>query len=260
MSDPDPPERPAVGQTPEEWVQQTWSDGVRSGAELAGRAATIPNRAWMSVGEPESRWPAGIAILVAIVLQFVLSLEYTIRPRWAIPALEIALLVVLLIANPKRIDTFSRSVRMGSLTLLGVLMLTNGWSALKLIRALLTGAGGKGTILLGTGAAIWATNTIAFGIWYWEFDRGGPGRRSQGTKTVPDFLFPQMDLPPDLAPPHWAPTFVDYLYLSFTNATAFSPTDVLPLTRWAKFTMMMQSALSLVVVGLVVARAVNILK
>lgn len=159
-------------------MQQTWSDGVRSGAELAGRAAALPNRAWMSVGEPESRWPAGIAILVAIVLQFVLSLEYTIRPRWAIPALEIALLVVLLIANPKRIDTFSRSVRMGSLTLLGVLMLTNGWSALKLIRALLTGAGGKGTILLGTGAAIWATNTIAFGIWYWEV-RPGRARSSQ---------------------------------------------------------------------------------
>jgi uncharacterized membrane protein len=110
-----------------------------------------------------------------------------------------------------------------------------------------------------TGAAIWATNVIVFGLWYWEFDRGGAIERAAGDRQYPDLLFPQMTSP-DLAPPDWEPGFVDYLYVSFTNATAFSPTDVLPMTRWAKLTMMTQSAISVVTLALVIARAVNILR
>jgi hypothetical protein len=229
---------------------------------LVNSAAVPLNREWRRQTETETRWPASLAIAVAIVLQFVLALEYTIRPRWGIPALEAVLLVALLIKDPAKQDRFSQPLRNASLVLLGLLMVTNGWSALKLIRSLLTGQGGNGTMLLGTGAAIWATNTIAFGLFYWEFDRGGPQARTtkRPEQMPPDFLFPQMDLPLDLARPGWVPTFVDYLYVSFTNATAFSPTDVLPLTPRAKLTMMVQSGLSLVIVGLVVARAVNILK
>ena len=114
--------------------------------------------------------------------------------------------------------------------------------------------------LLLTGAAIWLTNVIVFGLWYWEFDRGGPVARAHAVKQYPDFLFPQMGSPPELTPPDWEPEFVDYLYFSFTNATAFSPTDVMPLSRWAKLTMLAQSAVSLMTVALVIARAVNILK
>jgi uncharacterized membrane protein len=99
---------------------------------------------------------------------------------------------------------------------------------------------------------------IAFALWYWEFDRGGPVSRLQGVREFPDLLFTQMS-EPELTPPGWGPRFVDYLYFSFTNATAFSPTDVLPLARWAKLTMLVQSALSLVLGVLVIARAVNIL-
>jgi uncharacterized membrane protein len=100
---------------------------------------------------------------------------------------------------------------------------------------------------------------IVFGLWYWEFDRGGPVARALGANPYPDFQFPQM-VSPEMAPPHWEPQFADYLYLAFTNAAAFSPTDVMPLSRWAKLAMTLQSAISIVTVVLVVARAVNILQ
>ena len=118
---------------------------------------------------------------------------------------------------------------------------------------------GKTQIEMITGGAIWLTNVIVFALWYWEVDRGGPAARANARKTHPDFLFAQMSSP-ELVDKDWEPTFVDYLFLSFTNATAFSPTDVLPLTRWAKLTMMLQSAVSLSTVALVIARAVNILR
>jgi hypothetical protein len=113
--------------------------------------------------------------------------------------------------------------------------------------------------LLVTGGIIWLTNVIVFGLWYWEFDRGGPVSRAHAYKMYPDFLFAQMTTP-QLAPPDWEPAFGDYLYLSFTNAAAFSPTDVLPLSRWAKMAMTAQATVSIVTVALVVARAVNILR
>jgi uncharacterized membrane protein len=112
---------------------------------------------------------------------------------------------------------------------------------------------------LSTGAAIWLTNIIAFAVWYWQLDRGGPAARAHARRTLPDFQFVQMQNP-DLTHPDWEPQFVDYLYLSFTNATAFSPTDVMPLSRWAKLTMLGQSLISLATLALVIARAVNILK
>jgi uncharacterized membrane protein len=98
-----------------------------------------------------------------------------------------------------------------------------------------------------------------FALWYWELDRGGPAARATAPRPYPDFLFPQMQSP-ELAPDNWEPSFTDYLYVSFTNATAFSPTDVMPLSRWAKLTMMLHSMVSVVTVALVIARAVNILK
>jgi len=143
--------------------------------------------------------------------------------------------------------------------LIAVLTATNAWSAGRLIRHLVAGDKVTARALLGAGAAIWFTNVIAFAMWYWELDRGGPARRAQGTADAPpDFVYPQMTSP-ELSPRGWAPAFVDYFYLSFTNATAFSPTDTMPMSRWAKLMMMVQSGISLVVVGLVIARAVNVL-
>ena len=111
-------------------------------------------------------------------------------------------------------------------------------------------------LLLG-GGEIWFTNVIVFGLWFWEYDRGGPGSRAQGLVDTPDLLFPQMT--DDRLGRDWEPEFFDYLFVSYTNATAFSPTDTLPLSRWAKLLFMAQSAISLVTVALIAARAVNIL-
>jgi uncharacterized membrane protein len=114
------------------------------------------------------------------------------------------------------------------------------------------------TVLLGWGAAIWVENVIVFSLWYWQLDRGGPAERAARAPIPPSFAFPE-DATPELAPPRWRPAYPDYLYLAYTNATAFSPTDTLPVRRWAKLTMMVQSTLSLVIAILVLARAINIL-
>jgi hypothetical protein len=144
--------------------------------------------------------------------------------------------------------------------LIALISLANGWSSAELIRGLVNGTEGESAgALLARGASIYITNIIVFSLWYWEWDRGGPVARMRGLQPYPDFLFPQMTQP-DLAPPDWEPTYVDYLYVSFTNATAFSPTDVMPLSRWAKMLMALQAAVALLTVALVVARAVNILK
>jgi uncharacterized membrane protein len=183
-----------------------------------------------------------------------------LRPVWLLPAIQGLLLLALVMANPRRINRESRALRMLSLILAAVLSLANIWSAARLVTELVHSTAGNtpGPLLI-TGGVIWLTNIIVFALWYWEFDRGGPVARANATRPYPDFLFVQMTSP-NLAPPGWEPTFGDYLYLSFTNATAFSPTDVMPLSRWAKMAMTAQASVSIVTVLLVVARAVNILR
>jgi len=181
------------------------------------------------------------------------------RGRYLMPGLEAALLIGLIIANPGRIERRSQAVRLASIVLIILITTANALSAVLLIRLIIDAKAGQPVALLASGAAIWATNVIAFALWYWEFDRGGPVHRAHGTFQFTDLLFPQM-VSPELSAPDWEPQFVDYLYLSFTNATAFSPTDLMPLARWAKLTMLVQSAVSLALGVLVIARAVNILR
>ena len=227
-------------------------------ARDAAQHAHIP--AWLRVTVGENRWPVAIAMVVAIGLQLALPDRLALQSRWLLPALEFTLLIGLIIASPVRLNRESTALRIASLTLAALLSLANGWSATLLIVGLVHGTEGNDAgALLSTGAAIWLTNIIAFAVWYWQFDRGGPAARAYARRRLPDFQFVQMQNP-DLAHPDWEPEFVDYLYLSFTNATAFSPTDVMPLSRWAKLTMLGQSLISLVTVALVIARAVNILK
>lgn len=216
--------------------------------------------AWQRATAGEHRIPVAAFVAVAIALQVVLPSRYLGGPRLVLVGLEAALALGLVAANPRRIDRSSRPLRGASLLLISCISLANAWSAVRLIDALVTGASGSNApALLGSGAAIYVTNIIVFGLWYWEFDRGGPAARAQARRAHPDFLFPQM-ANPELAPPDWSTRFYDYLWLSYTNATAFSPTDIMPLSRWAKQLMMAQSAVSLVTVALVVARAVNILR
>ncbi len=226
--------------------------------EQAGERYVLP--AWQRVTEGEPRWPVSLAILVAIALQLVLPVRVAFRPRWLLPSLQGLMLVGIIVANPRKIDRESTRLRTATIALILVSSLANAWSAGRLIVHLVNGTLGfrSPVRLLMTGAAIWITNVIVFALWYWESDRGGPGGRAQADR-FPDFLFAQMQSP-ELAPPEWEPGFADYLFLSFTNASAFSPTDVLPLSRWAKMTMMLQAAVSLSTVALVVARAVNVLK
>jgi uncharacterized membrane protein len=216
--------------------------------------------AWLRSTEGEQRFPVTLVILVAIVLQIELPRRFALQPHFLLPGLEIVLAAGLIAANPTRIDRESRMLRTASVTLIAAISAANIISALRLVYELLNHtAGDEAGPLLATGAAIWGTNVIAFGLWYWELDRGGPVSRARARKSYPDFLFVQMQSP-ELAPPDWEPTFLDYLYLSFTNATAFSPTDVMPMRRWAKMMMLVQSATSIVALVLVIARAVNILK
>jgi uncharacterized membrane protein len=152
--------------------------------------------------------------------------------------------------------------RITSLALIGLVNLANLGSLLLLVSKLIHGAihahNSPGLELIYSAALIWMTNVIIFGLWYWELDRGGPGARCAPEHREPDFLFPQM-VNPGTAPKEWTPSFFDYLYVSLTNASAFSPTDTMPLTEMSKMLMLVQSLASLVIVALVAARAVNIL-
>jgi hypothetical protein len=217
--------------------------------------------AWQRRTPGERRWQAAGCTAVAIGLQVAVPERLAVlRPVWVLPVLDAVLLVSLFMANPHRINRESLVLRMLGLSLAALVSFGNAWSLVKLAIGLVQGTEGEnaGPLLI-TGGAIWLTNVIVFGLWYWEFDRGGPVARALGTRPYPDFQFVQMSSP-GLAPPDWEPAFADYLYLAFTNAAAFSPTDVMPLSRWAKLAMTLQSAVSLVTVGLIVARAVNILK
>ncbi len=225
------------------------------------RAADAVKPAWRRRTRGERRWQVAACTAVAIGLQVAVPGRLAVlRPVWILPALQGILLVTLVLANPHRIDRESRVLRMLGLTLAALISFGNAWSLVSLATGLVRGTEGENAgPLLVTGGAIWLTNVIVFGLWYWEFDRGGPVARALGTRPYPDFQFVQMTSP-ELAPPDWEPAFADYLYLAFTNAAAFSPTDVMPLSRWAKLAMTLQSAVSIVTVALIVARAVNILK
>ena len=177
--------------------------------------------------------------------------------RGLIPALEGALIVVLLIANPGHISKEQTRLRIVGISLIALITVANTVSLTELIHALLYGTRAGGRPLVYASVPIWLTNVIVFGLWYWELDRGGPAKRQVPEHPRPDFLFPQMATPGSA--PSWSPNFLDYLYTSFTNATAFSPTDTMPLTIWAKLLMMLQSLASLVTVAVVISRAVNIL-
>jgi uncharacterized membrane protein len=240
-------------------VNDSSREDVRDRLARLERLALRDVPAWRRHTHGESRWPSAVAIAVLIALQAFLPASLSAGPRWALPALEVLIIVVLMAANPGRMDRRSPMLRTLGLTLITVASLGNAWSVLALVDDIATGRNiGSAAQLLASGGNVWLINMLTFAVWYWEFDRGGPTERALGTDPDPDFLFPQMTTP-DLGPKNWEPEFMDYLYLAFTNSTAFSPTDTLPFSRGAKFAMLLQSALSLAIAALVVARAVNAL-
>jgi hypothetical protein len=242
--------------------EQPHEDLVHRAAHLAeGAGLRLPP--WLQPGNVESRWPVLLALILAIVMQRVIPVRYTFVPRWPLIALEVLLLIVLLILNPVRLNRSTRLGNTASLALLAAITADNTASAVVLDYHILNGTVSKDAgLLLGSGAAIFVTNIIAFGIWYWEMDRGGPFRRAgidpQRELQYPDFMFPQM-INPTVAPKDWEPRFLDYLYVSATNVMAFSPTDTMPLSRRSKALMTVQAVVAVSTLALVIARAVNVL-
>jgi len=219
--------------------------------------------------EIESRWEAAPAVATIIGFQVVLASVSRVEhwtlwtlPWWvwliSVPP-ELALLIPLAWNRPRHGLEQLGLRRMVALALLGVISLTNALLLIALIGSLVKGKETSGAQLLLKAVTVWGTNVIAFGLWYWGIDRGGPVRRLQPDPPPPDFQFPQMENP-QLAAPGWFPELFDYIYVSFTNSIAFSPTDAMPLTRRAKLLMLSESAISAITILLVAARAVNIFK
>lgn len=207
-------------------------------------------------------WHVQLAVLIALLLQLLLPARLVYGPHiltYLVPLLEIFLLIGLSISTPQK-NVFESKIRnFFSVSLIILITIFNTSSLTLLVQHLLEGkSAANGLELIVSAVAIYLTNIIIFGLWYWEIDRGGPGNRELAHEGEIDFLFPQMS-EPQFAPTKWKPNFMDYLYVSFTNATAFSPTDTMPLTTIAKFLMLIQSAVSLITIALVAARAVNIL-
>ncbi len=214
-----------------------------------------------SMERGERRWPMAVAVLLTGVLRITLPSQLRLHDaRWAFIALLVILIVVLMVGDPGRIDRERTWLRVLTGMLIGLITFVNGGSSIRLVVSIIYSEPFTQTarVLLACGGVIWLTNVIAFGLWYWDLDRGGAAARASGATKPPAFLFPEMDHP-ELVGEAWTPTFVDYMHLSFNTAMAFSPTDVSAIKPWAKLMMMTEEAISLVVGILVVARAVNIL-
>jgi hypothetical protein len=222
--------------------------------ELAQRGISAARE----LGRDDPLWPGQLGILAVLVLYLVLPQRLTVGPKWIVPAAELVLLAALFIAA--RRAGHARQRRAFAIGVLLVATVANLTAVGLLTHFLIAGGHARGSDLLSGGAVIWCTNLFLFAVWYWELDRGGPPIEPQQDRppVVPDFLFPQMT-DERYAEPGWKPNFLDYLYVSLTNQTAFSPTDAMPLGRRIKLLMAIQAVASLITVGIIVARAVNIL-
>jgi hypothetical protein len=178
----------------------------------------------------ESRWPMTGAVVAAIVSTILLPEEQRALPQWVVPLIEGTLLVALIAGDPGAIDRRSQTLRVISVVLVSVLVLTALWATERLIDVLISGGPqtNNASDLLQAGSIVWFSNILAFALLYWELDSGGAAARAHHSRTDVDFAFPQQ-MSPELARAGWIPRFVDYLYLGFTNATAFSPTDAMPI-------------------------------
>lgn len=208
----------------------------------------------------ERRIVPSLVVLVLAVLPFLLPAQVFPAAAWLGGPLAVCLLVAVIATDPGRIDRRSGLVRWLSITLTLVLVLVSGAAAVALVIELVDGAPDlqDAATLLTTAALVWIDVSLTFALLYWELDGGGAAGRLHHGRQHPEFAFPE-DLNPDVAVPGWRPTIIDYLYLAFTNATAFSPTDVMPMRRWAKMLMAAQAMISLALLSLVIANAVNIL-
>jgi uncharacterized membrane protein len=213
----------------------------------------------------ESRLLPALAVFTAAALYATLpekfvtgSAAYVGVIRWVVPALAIVLVAPLVLTAPRRRVVFSIPRRTAAIGLIAVLSAANAASIVLLVHLILKGGRIDGRQLVLAAIHIWCTTVLLFALWFWQLDSGGPMERRVKRAAPPDFLFTQQSAP-ELSPGGWQPHFLDYLYLAFTNATAFSPTDTMPLSRWAKMLMLVEAGASLLLLVTVAARAVNIL-
>ena len=219
----------------------------RSGKEEAGAVA-------------ESRWPSAGAVVAAMVLTVLLPDELSKGPTWLLLLVEGVLLVALIVSNPATLTSRANHIRILSIALVAVLVSYTLVVTGRLVDDLIHGGNetNSASELLTAGSVVWVSNILAFSLLYWELDGGGSAARTHAwPQRRLDLAFPE-DLNPHVAPANWLPRFIDYLYLGFTNATAFSPTDVMPIAPWAKVAMTVQAVVSIAILGLVIARAVNV--
>ncbi len=210
----------------------------------------------------ESRWPPVITVVAFMVAHLVAHFWLpgtadVVRVPWLVPALELILVLALLTVNPSGLVEARRRHR-AALVIVVLLALSALYATGVLTKDLIEGTGvaNEAGYLLAAAVVVWLGNNLAFGLLYWLMDAGGPLARAQGRAGPPDFAFTQQ-MSPEVLPPGWRPVFLDYLHLGFTNATAFSPTDVMPLTHRAKYAMLLQATVALALFTLVVARSVN---
>jgi uncharacterized membrane protein len=235
--------------------------------KLRARATDAATRATLPASElGEARlWPA-LAALTAASLYATLPATFIggsggllTALRIFIPALAIVLVAPLAMTAPRRRIVHSVGRRTAAIGLLAVISAANGAAIVLLVHLIVTGHRIDGHDLIRASIHIWCTNVLIFALWFWQLDSGGPMARWRAGQALPrDFLFPQQATP-EIAPPGWRPKFLDYLYLSFTNSTAFSPTDTMPLTQWPKMLMLVESAASMLTLLMIAARAVNII-
>ena len=209
----------------------------------------------------EHWWPVALAIVAVAGLHVILPARYRVQPAWVLPVVLLTLLAVMIVGDPGRIDRQKTWLRVLMGIIIALLTVANLLAAVRLVVDILTNnklyannPGGE----LAAGGVIWATNVIAFGLWYWDLDRGGAAARAHHPDRNPAFVFPEMQLT-DYVPAAWVPRFIDYLFLSFWTSTAFSPADTIAIRPWAKALMLFEAAASLGLGAIVISRAINIL-
>jgi hypothetical protein len=207
---------------------------------------------------PEPRWPASLALVVCVGLYVLLPNRLVVGPHWLLPVL-VALPLGPLSARRHRHPDESSWIRHVTIGLVALVTAANVTSLVLLVHHLLNSDVSQGRKLIYSAVAVWLTNIILYGLWFWEVDRGGPHRRASGDKLLPDLQFPQMQTP-DQAPKNWRPAFTDYLFTSFANGTSFAPADAMPLTLRMKVLFTSESVVSLATIAIVASRAVNILR
>jgi uncharacterized membrane protein len=207
---------------------------------------------------PEPRWPASLALVVCVGLYLLLPDRLVVGPHWLLPVL-VALPLGPLSARRHRHPDESSWIRHVTIGLVALVTAANVTSLVLLVHHLLNSDVSQGRKLIYSAVAVWLTNIILYGLWFWEVDRGGPHRRASGDKLLPDLQFPQMQTP-DQAPKNWRPAFTDYLFTSFANGTSFAPADAMPLTLRMKVLFTSESIVSLATIAIVASRAVNILR